>query len=64
MTYLRHTSNSLLSNNTFHLEKCYWKKSSVCHVAIQNYRSNYINRCSIIIIITIKIIISYCLFAI
>ena len=56
MAYFRHTSNSTPSNNSFHLEK-----SAVCHVAIQNYSSNYMIRCSIITITTIKIIIWYCL---
>ena len=40
-----------------------YEKSAVCHMAIQNYSSNYMNICSIITIITIKIIIRYCLFA-
>ena len=46
MAYFRHTSNYTPSwNNTFHLQK-----SAVCYVAIQNYSSNYMNRCSIITI--------------
>ena len=49
MAYLCH-----ISNNNFCLEK-----SAVCHMAIQNYSSNYMNRCSIITIIIIKVIIKY-----
>ena len=40
-----------LTKNTFHLEK-----SAVCHMDIQNYSSNYMNRRSIITYITIIII--------
>ena len=36
-------------------------KSAVCHMAIQNYSSNYMNRCPIITIIIIKMIIMYSL---
>ena len=39
------------NKNTFHLEK-----SAVCHMDIQNYNSNYMNRRSIITYITIIII--------
>ena len=55
IAYLRHTSNYTPSNNTLHLEK-----SAVCHVAILNYSPNYMNRCSIITNITIKILIRWC----
>ena len=50
MAYLHRTSNSTPSNSTIHL-----KKSAVCRVSIQNYSSNYMNRCYIITIITFKI---------
>ena len=33
----------------------------MCHIAIQNYSYNYMNTCSIITIIIIKIIIRHCL---
>ena len=53
MAYLRHTLKlhnfKDLTNNNFHL-----KKSAMCHEEIENYNSNYKNKCSIMTIIIIK----------
>ena len=61
MTYLCHTSNSIHSRILINKILAWRSQLCVTCMAIQNYNSNYMNKCSIITIIIIKIRIKYCL---